>query len=110
MGKQGPSFSNSPDSVKVIFMKREIPCPPGHWTRIIANRFIAMPKLFMVEFIPVNGSTVSGRYRETYTNWIFPGSMVSGALASSMEFQRKWINTFYYIEVKPDTQLTAVVR
>ena len=91
-------------------MKRTILCPPGQWTRIVANRFIAMPKSFNVELLPPDGGTVSGRYRETYTNWIFPGSVVTGALSSSMEFQRNWINTFYYIEVKPDTELNAVIR
>ena len=91
-------------------MHRQIPCPPGQWTRIIANRFMAMPKTFHIEFASAGGGPVSGRYRETYTNWVFPGSVMTGSLSPVMEFNRRWLNTFYYIDVKPEEELTALVR
>ncbi len=90
-------------------MGRPKTCPAGIWTTIYSSTFTAVPSEWVVRFEPREGGALSGKISEKRTLWIFPGTEEVRDLAPEVPISRKWINTFYYVRVKPDCEVEATL-
>ncbi len=90
-------------------MGRAKTCPAGVWTTIYSSTFTAVPSEWVVRIEPAEGKELSGKISEKRTLWIFPGSEEIRDLAPEVSVSRKWINTFYYVRVKPDIEVKATL-
>lgn len=89
---------------------RKRTCPAGVWTKIYSSTFTAVPSEWTVRFEPAQaGGTLSGKITEKRTLWILPGSEETRDLAPEVRIVRRWINTFYTVKVKPDSEVTATL-
>jgi hypothetical protein len=68
-----------------------------------------MPSDWVVRFEPASGAVLSGRIAERRTLWIFPGSEEIRDIQPEVRISRKWINTFYTVKVRPDTEVAATI-
>ena len=85
-------------------------CPAGQWTVLISNFGSGYPRTFEVRLRGEAGGPVSGQYQEKRATWIFPNAPVTGALAPTLSFHRKWINAIYKVSIRPDQDVVAEVR
>ena len=89
---------------------KEKTCPAGVWTTIYSSTFTAVPSVWTVRLEPARaGGQLSGKITEKRTLWIFPGSEETRDLAPEVRIVRRWINTFYSVKVKPDSEVVATL-
>jgi hypothetical protein len=91
-------------------MARTLLCPAGQWTVIFDHAFVQLPRTWTVEFVPQGGTPVGGEVIEKPSRWIFSQPPVQRELTPQMVFSRGWWNTFYWVGVKPITDVTAHIR
>jgi len=68
-----------------------------------------MPGVWSVVFKAPENKPIGGEYIQYGSNWIFSGKKSNEPIKETMSFYRKWINTFYYVKVKPDHDIIAEV-
>jgi hypothetical protein len=68
------------------------------------------PESMLLVLTSDNGD-LSGEYKETHYNWIFPQEPAMGALTSELKFNRRWwIDGIYSVHIKPDVECVAEVK
>ena len=87
------------------WVRKEVACTAGQWNTVIFNYATGMPASWTLSFETPNGDPVGGTYREQRALWIIPQGAKTGPLAPEMVFSRYWINAFYSLEVRPDTDV-----
>lgn len=92
-----------------LFRTTRIACPRGVWTVLMSHAFVQMPKSWHIRFHSEAGEPVEGHYSEKRHLWIFPQAPLQGALLPDMDFERRWINTFYSLQVCPTVDLIAEI-
>lgn len=92
-----------------LFGPKQVSCPAGRWATLISNSFMAMPGAWNMTFEAADGGPVAGRYVLKRTLWILPEPAEEGPLLPRMHFERKWINTFFSIQVLPERDLVVTI-
>ncbi len=88
-------------------MGRTVKCPAGQWTAIFDHAFVQLPHAWIVSFVAADGGAVAGEVVEKRSSWIIPNRPTTRLLVSVMAFERGWWNTFYWVCVKPTSDVIA---
>lgn len=80
------------------------------WTRALFDFGKGFPEDIRLVLAAEQGSGVTGQYKETHYDWIFPRKPVMGALAEELKFHRRWIDGIYSIDIKPDVDCVAEIE
>ena len=89
-------------------VRKEVRCTAKEWTPVIRNYCTGMPAAWTLRLESANGEPIRGTYREQRWWWIFPLKAKTGPLEPEMVFSRDWINAFYSLTVRTDTD--AVIQ
>jgi hypothetical protein len=84
-------------------VRKEVRCTAKEWTTVIRNYGTGMPAAWTLRLDSANGEPICGTYKEQRWWWIFPLKAKTGSLEPEMVFSRDWINAFYSLTVRTDT-------
>ena len=93
-----------------LFRRKPVRCPCGEWTRVIFDFGKGYPEDMRLLLIAEDGAEITGEYKETHYNWIFPKEPVIGPLAPELAFHRRWIDGIYSVHIKSDVECVAEVK